>query len=247
MSFSFAPGSSFSVPFWAHELAFALTSAFTVRTQLMGNGSEHLLNAPCSSISLSVAAHQQPIEYRAKLYRKGHDVIPRANPEDPVVTLQAFAYADTLAWRIDLAEAYERDGLGGVLTLLKKPANSTEKLRGQTQIANDYLWVPMPKGVIDLQRLPTERLEQLRFVTRRRPLALEEIVLLDAITLYALLCRPSFNDLCRRRYLLGLADMSAEKYADFTEAWGRLEKAGVVALLRPSVKPLRKYIKHLTD
>lgn len=248
--------SSFGVPFWAHELAVELEARYHVKPGTIHADDVALLNAPCSPVCLSFAAKQEPIKQLHYLHEQGHAQAKRATlarqavpsgPKEALAVLEGCSYGNTLAWRADIGEAYENHGIGGVLALLRKPAYAAEKLRGQTQIANDYLWMPVPAGAIDEQRIQLNYLQQLRFVTRRRLLTFQEVVHQEAIVLYGLLCKPSFNDLNRRRALLGRADMSAEQYVMLSNHWCRLEEAGTLTALRPWTKRIRAYIKHLTD
>lgn len=246
--------SSFGVPFWAHELAVELEVRYHVKPAGLRDDQKALLNAPCSPVCLSFAAKQDPIKQNFYIHERqpekrttlARQALP-STPTEALAVLTGTAYGDTLAWRADIGEAYEGNGVGAVLSLLRKPAYAAEKLRGQTQIANDYLWMPVPAGAIDEQRFQLKYLQQLRFVTRRRLLTLQEVVHQEAIVLYGLLCKPSFNDLNRRRALLGRADMSADQYAVLSNHWCRLESTGAMTALKPWTKQIRAYIKHLTD
>lgn len=245
--------SSFGVPFWAHELAVELEHLYHIRPSALTAEAAAQLNAPCSPVCLSFAAKQNPLTqhfylHDPELVRSGlTKQVVRVGDQNAVVALTGTSYGDTLAWRADIGEAYEKGGVGAVLSLLRKPAYGAEKLRGQLQIANDYLWMPVPAGAIDEQRFQLKYLQQLRFVTRRRLLTLQEVLHQEAIVLYGLFCKPSFADLNRRRLLLGRADMSAEHYAKLSNHWDKLEASGALTALKPWTKQIRAYIKHLTD
>lgn len=245
MSIQYAQDSTFNAPSWAIDLSDHLKKTFRIKETFVEHEArfvaEEELNAPCSSVSLSVAARQKPIIQTFEFHS------PAKTGRLSIFNLTSISWADTLAWRIDVAEAFESGGLEAVLALLRKQTHTEEMLRGQTQIANEYLWKPVPEGALALHHVPLNVQRQLRFVTRRRLLVLEEVVLHRAIDLYALMCRPSFLDLNRRRAALGLAPLDLEAYASSSYDWQALEESGLAAGLRPWVKPVRAYVKHLTD
>lgn len=242
-----ANNSEYSVPFWAHELSNILAFHFNAVITKADERVDHAedFKSPISPVALLQGANSRPFVERLYYQRKGE--LSR-NQVRSALHFSCIQCADTLAWRGDLHEAWEKDGWNGVQKWMAQPSHQTEKLRGQVQLANDFLWYPMPKDLNLAQRATLPILERLRFVCRRRQLTAGEILFASALDLYVVLCRPSHNDVLKRAKALDVEEhYDASRYATLSNMWGSLDEMGLCAGLRPTAKALRAYIKHLTE